>query len=51
MSDQIIVTFEFQGKEYRGTLDKVMGAGNTATFHLSVPDEENPKAVWYWGTA
>jgi hypothetical protein len=34
--DTIPVTFEYHGKEYKGELTKVAGAGNTAMFHLSV---------------
>ena len=32
----IPITFEFQGKQFSGEFSDVMGAGNTAIFHLSI---------------
>jgi hypothetical protein len=46
MADQIPVTFELKGKEYKGTLEQVMGAGSTAMYHLTV-DRFHYGQLWY----
>jgi hypothetical protein len=33
---EILVTFDFNGKEYKGHFTKVMGAGSSGIFHLNV---------------
>jgi hypothetical protein len=38
----IPVTFDFEGKTYRGTLTEVLGSGATAMWHLMVDK-------YYWG--
>jgi hypothetical protein len=38
----ISVTFEFEGKQYKGEFSQVSGSGNIATFHLMVDK-------LYWG--
>lgn len=35
----IPLTFTYQGKEYSGTLEQVMGAGDSAHFHLMIDNK------------
>jgi hypothetical protein len=46
MITEIPVTFELNGKEYRGLLSKVMGAGSSSMFHLDV-DGWHYGQLWY----
>jgi hypothetical protein len=42
MIEEIPVTFEFRGKEYKGTLSKIAGGGSDSMFHLNV-------GGYHWG--
>ena len=36
MTEEIPITFQHKGKEYKGIFRKVLGAGSTSTFYLSI---------------
>lgn len=36
MGEQIPITFEYEGKQYKGEFGIVSGSGSTATYHLII---------------